>query len=160
MMGNKTVSKLMLAVHVIPPVKIDNASKPNKIISPYFKEGLFAGVRVTFENEDFVIAPEDYHNGKLMHWVKAMSALNGDNLITWNRHQLGIVIHFLYKINKILVNYDKVILSECYWTCEESPVDRDFAYYGDCYNELGYISEIDRWFSCYVRPIKNLKNQS
>ena len=32
----------------------------NEIISPYFEEGVFAGVRVTLVDEDFVIAPKDY----------------------------------------------------------------------------------------------------
>lgn len=36
----------------------------NNVIAPYFEDGVFAGVRVTLEGEDFVIAPKDYNNGK------------------------------------------------------------------------------------------------
>lgn len=36
----------------------------NEIISPYFENGAFAGVRVTLGDEDFVIAPKDYQGGK------------------------------------------------------------------------------------------------
>ena len=35
--------------------------KENKIISPYFEDGVFAGVRVCVGDEDFVIAPKDYN---------------------------------------------------------------------------------------------------
>ena len=38
----------------------------NEIISPYFENGVFAGVRVTLGDEDFVIAPKDYQNGMEM----------------------------------------------------------------------------------------------
>ena len=43
-----------------------------KIISPYFEDGVFAGVRVTLGGEDFVIAPKDYNDGKEMTWHYAM----------------------------------------------------------------------------------------
>ena len=36
----------------------------NGIVSPYFENGVFAGARVTIGDEDFVIAPKDYKNGK------------------------------------------------------------------------------------------------
>ena len=36
------------------------------MIAPYFEKGVFAGVRVTLGNEDFVIAPKNYQNGKEM----------------------------------------------------------------------------------------------
>ena len=142
---------------VIPPVIDDNTTEQNKIVSPYFKEGLFAGVRVTTDDEDFVIAPEDYRNGELMTWNYAISALNRDNLITWNRHQLDIVMQYHNIINQVLINYDKAKLDGFYWTCNCSPLDLDYAYYGYFANGSSYITETDRWSSCAVRSIKDLK---
>lgn len=49
--------------------------KTKKIISPYFEDGEFSGVRVTSIDEDFVIAPKDYSR-KLMNWYDAMDVLN------------------------------------------------------------------------------------
>ena len=37
-----------------------------KVITPYFENGVFDGVRVTRGDEDFVIAPKDYQNGNEM----------------------------------------------------------------------------------------------
>lgn len=42
--------------------------KTTKVITPYFEDGVFAGVRVTLGDEDFVIAPKDFRNGKEMPW--------------------------------------------------------------------------------------------
>ena len=59
----------------------------NEIISPYFENGVFTGVRVTVGDEDFVIAAKDYQNGEEMTWPEAMDALYDDDLTTWNYRQ-------------------------------------------------------------------------
>ena len=51
-----------------------------KVITPYFENGVFAGVRVTSEDEDFVIARKDYQDGKEMSWRAAMDTLKAEKL--------------------------------------------------------------------------------
>ena len=53
-----------------------------KIISPYFENGAFAGVRVCVGDEDFVIAPKDYNDGKEMTWHYMMYVLEENKLET------------------------------------------------------------------------------
>ena len=143
---------------VKPPVIPDNTIEQNKIISPYFEEGLFAGVRVTADNEDFVIDPNDYRNGLCTTWTRAMCDLSTYNLTMWNFHQMSLVIYYHDEINKVLVNYGKDKLRELYWTCEESPFDEEYAFCGNFDNGSNYINEVYKQYYRYVRPIKNLKN--
>lgn len=146
----------------IPPVITTKykgyAREPNKIISPWFEDGVFAGVRVKTEGEEFVIDKKDYRDGELMPWGNAMFSLNEDNLTTWNRNQLSIVILHYDEINKVLVDFGKDKLKETYWTCEESPFERDRAYFGHCEYCAKYIIDSSKWLPDHVRAIKNLKN--
>ena len=50
------------------------------MISPYFENGTFAGVRVILWGEDFVIAPKDYNEGKCMNWHFTMYDLEENGL--------------------------------------------------------------------------------
>ena len=146
----------------IPPVITTKqkgyAREPNEIISPWFEEGVFAGVRVKTDGEEFVIDKKDYRDGELMSWGNAMFSLSDDNLTTWNRHQLSIVILHYDEINKVLVNFGKEKLKETYWTCEESPFERDRAYFGHCEYYAKYIIDSSKLITDHVRAIKDLKN--
>ena len=146
----------------IPPAITTNhkryAREPNEIISPWFEEGVFAGVRVKTDGEEFVIDKKDYLDGKPMSWGNAMFSLNDDNLTTWNRHQLSIVILHYEEINKVLVDFGKDKLKESYWTCEESPFERDRAYFGHFEYYAKYITDSSKWLTDHVRAIKDLKN--
>lgn len=146
----------------IPPVITTNhkgyAEEPDEIISPWFEDGVFAGVRVKTDGEEFVIDTKDYGTGDIMTWSNAIFSLNEDNLTTWNRNQLSIVLRYYEKINAVLVNYGKDKLKESYWTCEESVFDREDAYYGHCDNSSRYIHEVYKSYYYYVRAIKDLKN--
>ena len=115
-------------------------------------------MRVTADDEDFVIAPNDYRNGLCMTWTRAIGALSADNLTTWNCHQMSLVIYYYDEINKVLVNYGKDKLGELYWTCEESPFDEENAFSGNFGNSANYINEVYKRYYRYVRPIKILKN--
>ena len=146
----------------IPPVITTKykgyAREPNEIISPWFEDGVFAGVRVKTDGEEFVIDKKDYLDGKPMSWGNAMFSLNDDNLTTWNRHQLSIVILHYDEINKVLVDFGKDKLKESYWTCEESPFERYRAYFGHCEYYAKYITDSSKWLTDHVRAIKDLKN--
>ena len=124
----------------------------NTIISPYFENGAFAGVRVTSEDEDFVIAPKDY-NRKMMNWHDAMDALKANGLDTWNYQQCCLVWPNYEEIEKVLRHNGGEYLNVEYWTCAESSNDAAF-YYDGYYNHLGWGTKSER---CYVRTIKNLK---
>ena len=116
-------------------------------------------MRVTTEDEDFVIAPNDYNNGNLMNWNKAMGALNADNLTTWNYHQMSLALQYREEINNEFIAYGKIRLYKSYWTCEENPFDTAYAYFGHYDGESMYILDADKGLSSYVRPIKNLKKE-
>ena len=77
----------------------------NEIISPYFENGVFAGVRVVLGDEDFVIAPKDYRrNEKLSYklpYEEAMDILGVNNLTTWNYRQICFTMAFCKEINKV-----------------------------------------------------------
>ena len=127
--------------------------KTTKIISPYFENGVFAGVRVTIGDEDFVIAPKDYQNGKEMTWPEAMSILNNDNLDTWNHRQIGITMAYRKEIDKVLQENGGVNLRKHYWTLEQVDAFHPL-YYNGFYGFLYWTIKSD---TCIVRPIKNLK---
>ena len=44
----------------------------SQICTPYFESGVFKGVRVSIDDEDFIVAPEDYNNGEEFTWNYAM----------------------------------------------------------------------------------------
>ena len=102
----------------------------NEIISPYFENGVFAGVRVTLGDEDFVIAPKDYQNGKEMTWLEAMTALKNDGLDTWNYCQICLTMAYRKEVDKVLVDNGGDSLDNWYWTCAEYSAYYSFTYYG------------------------------
>ena len=125
----------------------------NEIISPYFENGVFAGVRVTLGDEDFVIAPKDYQGGEGMNWHSAMDALNADNLSTWSGRQVRLTMAYRKEVDKALKDNGGDNLEDCYWTCVENSECSSFIYFG-INNTMDIINKLN---SCVVRPIKNLK---
>ena len=127
----------------------------NKIISPDFENGTFAGVRICIGDEDFVIAPKNYQNGKWMTWYDAMNTLKYNSLDTFNYRQICLTMAYRKEIDKVLEDNGGDCLDDWYWTCTENSVGSAFSYYG--YNgSLEIISKLD---VCSVRPIKNLKEE-
>ena len=129
--------------------------KTTKVITPYFEDGVFAGVRVCVGDEDFVIAPKDYQNRKWMTWTEMMDALKVDGLDTWNYRQICLTMAYRKEIDKVLEDNGGDIHDNWYWTCTENSVGSAFSYYG--YNgSLEIISKLD---VSSVRLIKNLKEE-
>ncbi len=124
-----------------------------EIISPYFENGVFAGVRVTLGDEDFVIAPKDFRNGKEMDWQSAMDALEDDDLDTWNYRQICLTMAYRKKVDKLLKDNGGETLYDWYWTCAENSERSSFSYYG--FN--GSLEIINKHNGCIIRAIKNLK---
>ena len=127
--------------------------KTTKIISPYFENGVFAGVRVTLGDEDFVIAPKDYQNGNEMPWQEAMAALKTDGLDTWNYRQICLTMAYRKEIDKVLQENGGDSLDNWYWTCAEYSAYYSF-FYGGCNGTLDINRKRN---TCSIRPIKNLK---
>ena len=127
--------------------------KTTKIISPYFENGVFAGVRVTLGDEDFVIAPKDYQNGNEMPWQEAMEALKVDNLDTWNYRQICLTMAYRKEIDKVLVDNGGDSLDNWYWTSAEYSAYYSFVYYGS----HGKLDSNIKRHTYSVRAIKNLK---
>lgn len=126
----------------------------NKIISPYFENGTFAGVRVCIGDEDFVIAPKDYNYGERMTWDDAMDALKYNNLDTWNYRQICLTMAYRKEIDKKLDDNGGDKLNGC-WIREEITPTHAFFYYS-------YFGSLDHYHKSYtfrVRPIKNLKEE-
>ena len=124
-----------------------------KVITPYFENGVFAGVRVTLGDEDFVIAPKDYQNGNEMPWQVAMDALKADNLSTWNYRQICLTMAYREDIDKVLEANGGDVLDNWYWTCAEYS-----AYYSFYYNGVnGRLHDNSKKVTYSVRAIKNLK---
>ena len=130
----------------------------NEIISPYFENGVFAGVRVTLGDEDFVedfvITTKDYRDGEEMPWYDAMDALKADGLDTWNYRQACFTMAYWEDINKALEDNGGDTLDKFYWTRAEHSDNYSF-FYDSKHNLLGYYVNFS---TCSVRPIKNLKN--
>ena len=126
----------------------------NKIISPYFENVIFAGVRVTLGDEDFVIAPKDYNNGERMTWYDAMDALKADGLSTFNYRQICLTMAYLKEIDKMLEDNGGDKLNRC-WIREE------YAYsYALLYHSYhGFLDSCHKSYIFTVRPIKNLKEE-
>ena len=127
--------------------------KTTKVITPYFENGVFAGVRVTLGDEDFVIAPKDYRYGKEMPWREAMDALKAEKLSTWNYRQICLTMAYRKEIDKVLVDNGGEILDNWYWTCAEYSADFSFLY-GGC---IGRLYGDFKYNAFSVRAIKNLK---
>ena len=125
----------------------------NGIISPYFENGVFAGVRVTLGDEDFVIAPKDYQNGNEMPWQDAMEALKVDGLDTWNYRQICFTMAYRKEVDKVLKDNGGDGLDNWYWTRAEYSAYYSFTYYGS----HGKLDSNGKKHTYSVRPIKNLK---
>ena len=123
------------------------------MITPYFENGVFAGVRVTLGDEDFVIAPKDYQNGKEMTWQEAMDALKADNLDTFNYRQICLTMAYRDEIDEMLEENGGYSLDNCYWTSAECSATGSFNYgsYG------GTLNGGSKTYTLSVRAIKNLK---
>lgn len=126
-----------------------------KIISPYFENGIFAGVRVCVGDEDFVIAPKDYNDGKEMTWPEATDALKAEGLATWNYRQICLTMAYRKEVNKVLKDNGGDGLDNWYWTCAECSDYYSFYYYGRYGTLVTYIKTT----ACSVRLIKNLKEE-
>ena len=125
----------------------------NEIISPYFENGVFAGVRVTLGDEDFVIAPKDYQNGNEMPWQEAMTALKTDGLDTWNYRQICLTMAYCDEIDEVLEENGGDSLDNWYWLRDEYSAYYSF-FYGGCNGTLDINRKRN---TCSVRPVKNLK---
>ena len=129
--------------------------RTTKLITPCFKDGEFAGVRVCIGDEDFVIAPKDYKGGKTMTLHKAIDALMADNLTIWNYRQICLTMAYRKEIDKVLISNGGDSLDKTYLTSAEHTT-----YYIYIYN--GNINTLDVFHKSYiwsVRPIKNLKEE-
>ena len=126
-----------------------------KVITPYFENGVFAGVRVTLGDEDFVIAPKDFRNGKEMDWQSSMDALKVNGLDTFNYRQICLTMAYRKEVDKVLVDNGGDNLDNWYWACAECS-DRSSFYYNGFNGKLSGDSKAD---TLSVRPIKNLKNK-
>ena len=126
-----------------------------KVITPYFEDGEFAGVRVRIGDEDFVIAPRDYQYGKAMAWLNAMNALKADGLSTFNYRQICLTMAYRKEIDKVLEDNGGDSLDNLYWTCAEFSAYYSFLYIG--YD--GILGNDDKRYTYSIRPIKNLKEE-
>ena len=126
-----------------------------KVITPYFEDGAFAGVRVCLGDEDFVIAAKDYRGGKSMPWQEAMDALKADNLSTWNYRQICLTMAYRDEIDKVLEDNGGDVLDNWYWTRVEYSDNESFIYIG--YH--GILDDNIKTNTFSVRPIKNLKEE-
>ena len=123
-----------------------------KILSPCFENGIFAGVRVCVGDEDFVIAPKDYNDGKEMTWPEATDALKAEGLATWNYRQICLTMAYRKEVDEVLVDNGGDGLDNWYWTCTECSATGSF-YYDSCY---GTLYDGNKNATRSVRPIKNL----
>ena len=128
----------------------------NKIISPYFENGVFAGVRVTLGDEDFVIAPKDYNKGMCMNWQYAMFELEKNGLETFNHKQACLIAAYYKEIDEMLIQNggDAFENNSHYWACEELEHYWTYDYFSP-----GAVGISVKALSTKVRPIKNLKEE-
>lgn len=125
----------------------------NEIISPYFENGVFAGVRVTLGDEDFVIASKDYQNGNEMPWQEAMAALKADNLSTWDYRQICLTMAYSDEIDEMLEENGGDSLDNVYWTSAEYWDNYSFVYN----SYAGRLLDNRKKNTFSIRAIKNLK---
>ena len=126
----------------------------DKIISPYFENGVFAGVRVCVADEVFVIAPKDYNNGKEMDWYYAMAVLKTNGLDTFNYRHICLTMAYRKEIEKMLEDNGEDKHNKC-WIREEFVPTHAFFY--QCY--FGSLDYYHKSYISPVRPIKNLKEE-
>ena len=126
-----------------------------KVITPYFENGVFAGVRVTLGDEDFVIAPKDFRDGKEMPWQEVMDNLKADNLATWNYRQICLTMAYRKEVDKVLKDNGGDGLDNWYWTCAEYSARISFIYNSG----TGGLHISNKNCTYSVRPIKNLKEE-
>lgn len=129
--------------------------RTTKVITTYFEDGEFAGVRVCIGDEDFIIAPKDYREGEQMTWPEAMDALKADNLSIWDYRQICLTMAYRKEVDKVLKDNGGDGLDNWYWTCAECMAYNSFIYNGG--NSCLYI--YSKNCTCSVRPIKNLKEE-
>ena len=126
-----------------------------KVITPYFEDGEFAGVRVCFGDEDFVIAAKDYRGGKSMPWKEAMDALKAEGLATWNYRQICHTMAYRKEIDQLLEENGGDNLENCYWTCTECIESSHHIF---CYDgHFGVLDFMPNNDTYCIRAIKNLK---
>lgn len=144
--------------YIALPVRgvVKNNMTANEIISPYFEDGVFAGVRVTLGGEDFVIAPKDYNDGKEMTWHYATFVLEENGLETFNHKQACLIAAYHKEIDEILIQNggDAFEYNQHYWTCEELQYHSAYEYFVP-----GAVSISPKAFKVRVRLIKNLKEE-
>ena len=121
----------------------------NGIVSPYFENGVFAGARVTIGDEDFVIAPKDYKNGKDMPWQEAMDALKANGLNTWNYRQICLTMAYRKEVDRVLKDNGGDSLDNLYWTCAELSAYYSFLYIG----HDGILGNDEKRYTYSVRPV-------
>ena len=126
------------------------------MISPYFENGIFAGVRVTLWGEDFVIAPKDYNEGKYMNWHFTMYDLEENGLETFNHKQACLIAAYYKEIDEILIQNGGDAFEEYahYWTCEELQYYSAYDYFAP-----GSVGISQKALKVRVRLIKNLKKE-
>lgn len=134
----------------------NNIAEKSGMISPYFENGAFAGVRVCAGDEDFVIDPKDYNKGMHMNWHYAMFELEENGLETFNHKQACLIAAYYKEIDEIFVQYGGDVFEDGshYWTCEESQY-----HFGYEYCSPGIVGISSKGFSFKVRLIKNLKEE-
>lgn len=126
-----------------------------KVITPYFEDGAFAGVRVCIGDEDFVIEAKDYRGGKSMPWQEAMDALKAEGLATWNYRQICLTMAYREEIDKVLISNGGDNLDKKYLTSAEYTTYYIYIYDGH-FNTTEVFHKNYRWS---IRPIKNLKEE-
>ena len=126
----------------------------SQICTPYFEDGVFKGVRVSIDDEDFVIAPEDYNNGEELTWNYAMYFLNDTNLETFNHKQACFIAAYHKEINEILVQNGGHAFEQDthYWTNEELSYHSAYDYF-----EPGTIGISVKALKVRVRLITDLR---
>ena len=127
-----------------------------KIISPYFENGIFAGVRVCVGDEDFVIAPKDYNDGKEMTWYYMMYVLEENKLETFNHKQACLIAAYYKEIDEMFIQNGGDAFEKCihYWTCEELMHHSGYDYFPP-----GIVGTSVKVLDLRVRLIKNLKEE-
>ena len=111
--------------------------------------GYLLGVRVTIGDEDFIIAPKDYGDGKKMPWQEAMDALKAEGLATWNYRQICLTIAYRKEVDKVLVDNGGDSLDNWYWICAGYSAYGSFNYYGN-YGSLNFYTKFNTYS---VRPV-------
>ena len=128
-----------------------------KMITPYFEDGKFTGVRVCIGDEDFVVAPNDYiaqndyDKCNSMTWYYAMNVLKENRLETFNHKQACLIAAYHKEINEILIQNGGNAFDNYYWTCDEIE-HQAYSYYAQ-----GTVNIYVKLLVFKVRLIKNLK---